>query len=113
MERCAALRATPGGGPQSERRLDRLHLRGRLHRGSSAVDVSTDGGATWKSATPSSPKSDLTWVLWTLDWTPPRSGSFRIVARAVDAAGTPQDSNPAPTFPEGSACYDSITLLVS
>src|SRR5205809_6106342 len=38
MERCAALRATPGGGPQSERRLDRLHLRGRLHRGSSAVE---------------------------------------------------------------------------
>src|SRR5437762_3516058 len=82
-------------------------------RGISAVDVSTDGGATWKSATLSSPKSDLTWVLWTLDWTPPRSGSFRIVARAVDAAGTPQDSNPAPTFPEGSAGYDSITLLVS
>ena len=82
-------------------------------RGISAVDVSTDGGATWKSATLSSPKSDVTWVLWTLDWTPPRSGSFRIVARAVDAAGTPQDSNPAPTFPEGSAGYDSITLLVS
>ena len=82
-------------------------------RGISAVDVSTDGGATWKSATLSSPKSDVTWVLWTLDWTPPRSGSFRIVARAVDATGTPQDSNPAPTFPEGSAGYDSITLLVS
>ena len=82
-------------------------------RGISAVDVSTDGGATWKSATLSAPKSDLTWVLWTFDWTPPRSGSFRIVARAVDAAGTLQDSNPAPTFPEGSAGYDSITLLVS
>lgn len=82
-------------------------------RGISAVDVSTDGGASWKSATLSSPKSGLTWVLWTLDWTPPRSGSFRIVARAVDAAGTPQDSNSAPTFPEGSAGYDSITLLVS
>src|SRR5205807_10553296 len=38
MERCAALRATPGGGPQSERRLDRLHLRGRLHRGGSTVE---------------------------------------------------------------------------
>ena len=82
-------------------------------RGISAVDVSTDGGATWKSATLSSHKSNLTWVLWTLDWTPPRSGSFRIVARAVDAAGTPQDLNPAPPFSEGSAGYDSITLLVS
>jgi len=82
-------------------------------RGISAVDVSTDGGATWKSATLSSHKSNLTWVLWTLDWTPPRSGSFRIVARGIDAAGTPQDPNPAPPFSAGSAGYDSITLLVS
>ena len=82
-------------------------------RGISAVNVSTDGGLTWKSATLSSPKSNLTWVLWTLDWTPPRSGSFRIVARAVEADGTPQVSAPASTFPDGSAGYDSITLLVS
>jgi DMSO/TMAO reductase YedYZ molybdopterin-dependent catalytic subunit len=82
-------------------------------RGISSVDVSTDGGLTWKSAALSSPKSNLTWVLWTLDWTPPRSGSFRIVARTVEGSGSPQESTPAPTFPDGSAGYDSITLLVS
>src|SRR5438309_10163469 len=38
MERCAARRAAPGGGPQSERRLDRLHWRGRLNRGGSTVE---------------------------------------------------------------------------
>jgi len=83
-------------------------------RGISAVDVSTDGGATWKPATmPNFPKSNLTWSLWTFDWSPPRSGSFRIVARAIDAAGTLEESNPAPPFPDGSEGYDSITLLVS
>src|SRR5438132_9883731 len=67
-------------------------------RGISAVDVSTDGGAAWKSATLKSSKSNLTWVLWTLDWIPPRSGTFRSVARAVAAAGPPEDPKPAPTF---------------
>jgi len=62
---------------------------------------------------PNFPKSNLTWSLWTFDWSPPRSGSFRIVARAVEADGTPQVASPASTFPDGSAGYDSITLLVS
>lgn len=82
-------------------------------RGISAVEVSTDGGRTWKPAsTPKLPLSGLTWVLWTFDWTPSGSGSVKIVARAFDAAGTPQDSTPAGPFPNGAAGYDSITLLV-
>jgi DMSO/TMAO reductase YedYZ molybdopterin-dependent catalytic subunit len=82
-------------------------------RGISSVEVSVDGGSTWSAATLSNPRSNLTWVLWTFDWTPPRSGSFRIVARAVDGTGAPQEAAPAPPFPNGSAGYDSITLLVS
>ena len=77
--------------------------------------MSTDGGATWTEATRKLPPlSNLSWVLWTFDWTPPPGGgSHRIVARAVDAAGTPQDPNPAPPFRQGSSGYDSIVLLVS
>ena len=108
-----AIIATPGDSTviNGATRIGGIAFAG--DRGVSAVDVSTDGGLTWRSATLSPPKSNLTWVLWTLDWTPPRSGSFRIVARAVDTAGTSQDSTPAPPFPEGSAGYDSITLFVS
>jgi len=80
-------------------------------RGISSVEVSTDGGRTWTAANLYPAKSGLTWRLWTFLWTPPASGSFRIVARAVDGTGTLQVSTPAPPFREGSAGYDSITLL--
>ncbi len=83
-------------------------------RGISRVEVSTDGGSTWTDATlHPRPGRGLTWVLWTFNWTPPRGGSFRIVARAYDAVGVIQDSTPAPPFPNGSSGYDSITLLAS
>lgn len=81
-------------------------------RGISRVEVSTDGGASWTEATLHPRGSDLRWTLWTFDWTPGRSGSFRIVARAVDGLGTPQERNPSPPFPDGAAGYDAITLLV-
>ncbi len=83
-------------------------------RGISRVEVSTDGGETWAPATLKTPPlSGLTWVLWTFDWTPPGGGSHRILARAFDRAGSPQEGSPAPPFPDGAAGYDSITLLVS
>ena len=83
-------------------------------RGISQVEVGvvTGGGITWKPASMSPPKSNLTWVLWTFEWTPPGSGSFRIVARSVDGTGAAQEPNPASPFPDGAAGYDSITLLV-
>ncbi len=82
-------------------------------RGISRVEISTDGGATWQVANLKlPPTSNLSWILWMFDWTPPRSGSFKIVARAVDGAGTPQDPNEASPFPNGASGYDSITLLV-
>ncbi len=82
-------------------------------RGISRVEVSTDGGSTWTDATLKLPMSGLTWVLWTFPWTPPRGGSFRIVARAYEGVGIIQDVTPAPPFPNGASGYDSITLLVS
>ncbi|MCI4371741.1 MAG: molybdopterin-dependent oxidoreductase, partial [Thermoplasmata archaeon] len=73
-------------------------------RGISAVEISTDGGSTWRMATLRlPPKSNLSWVLWTYDWSPPRSGSFKIVARAADGTGQPEDASTAPPFPNGSA----------
>jgi len=83
-------------------------------RGISRVEVSTDGGATWAPAVLRVPPlSGLTWVLWTYDWTPPRDGSFRIRARAVDGNNAAQEPTPASPFPNGAAGYDAITLLVS
>jgi DMSO/TMAO reductase YedYZ molybdopterin-dependent catalytic subunit len=83
-------------------------------RGISRVDVSVDGGTTWQPAslrTP--PPGRATWVLWTFAWVPGRTGSHRIVARATDGSGTPQEPQPAPPFPDGASGYDAITLLVA
>lgn len=84
-------------------------------RGISAVEVSTDGGGTWRPATLKAPPLDprRTWVLWTFDWTPPASGSYRIFARAIDGDGVPQEAAFAAPFPNGASGYDSISLLVS
>jgi len=82
-------------------------------RGISRVEVSTNGGSTWSPATLRPTLSGDTWVLWTFPWTPTAGGSARILARAVDALGTPQEASPSPPFPDGAAGYDSITLLVS
>jgi len=85
-------------------------------RGIKRVEVSTDGGASWAVATLKTPPlSNLTWVLWTFNWTPPGGGSYRIVARAFDNSVPPDDAQqsvPAPPFPDGAAGYDSIPLLV-
>jgi DMSO/TMAO reductase YedYZ molybdopterin-dependent catalytic subunit len=82
-------------------------------RGILRVEVSTDGGESWDAATLRAPRSPNTWVLWTFGWTPPRSGSFRILARAVETDQTPQVAAKVPPFSEGASGYDAITLFVS
>ena len=82
--------------------------------GISKVEVSTDGGATWSPAqlrTPKDPK--LTWVIWTLPWTPSSGGAYRILARAYDGNGAAQVGTVAPPYPNGASGYDHITLYVS
>ena len=55
-------------------------------RGISKVEVSTDGGATRKSASIKDPLSKYTWVLWTTGFILPAvSGNYKIVVRATDS----------------------------
>ena len=110
-----AIVATPADGTVVNGLVELGGIAYAGDRGISAVEVSTDGGATWSRANlPPSPRtSNMTWVLWTFDWSPPRSGSFRIVARAVDGSGNLQDRNLSSPFPNGAAGYDAITLLAA
>ncbi len=82
-------------------------------RGISKVEVSTDGGATWTSAPFRPPLSTLTWVLWATEWTPGAEGAYRIMARATDGMGTPQDQRSAASYPNGASGYHSIHVDVS
>jgi DMSO/TMAO reductase YedYZ molybdopterin-dependent catalytic subunit len=82
------------------------------NKGISEVDVSLDGGTTWRRATLKRPLSDLTWVLWEYPWRPTKSGSYTLVVRAIDLEGNVQDPTVQPPLPNGSSGYESFDISV-
>jgi DMSO/TMAO reductase YedYZ molybdopterin-dependent catalytic subunit len=60
------------------------------HRRIRRVDVSLDGGATWKRARLGDVDEPKAWVQWQVDWTPPAPGSYELLARATDGGGRVQ-----------------------
>lgn len=79
-------------------------------QGISALDVSLDGGHSWRRATLRRPLGALTWVLWELPWTP-TPGNHIVVARAIDLQGNVQRSAEAPPLPDGSSGYDAVSIV--
>jgi DMSO/TMAO reductase YedYZ molybdopterin-dependent catalytic subunit len=53
------------------------------------VDVSVDGGSTWKQAKLGKDHSRYAWRLWELDWKP-AEGKYTLLARATNADGKAQ-----------------------
>jgi DMSO/TMAO reductase YedYZ molybdopterin-dependent catalytic subunit len=53
------------------------------------VDISTDGGQTWKPAKLSGQQTQYGWRLWQFDWKAPE-GTHRLIARATNMAGQSQ-----------------------
>jgi hypothetical protein len=60
------------------------------------VEISTDGGLTWKTATGTSP--------WSFSWKPTVEATYTIIARAFDDAGN---------IESGSNALNTITIIVS
>ena len=58
-----------------------------------AVDVSTDGGATWSGADLQPPPDPAAWAGWSFDWEAPE-GDHELACRARDAAGNEQPLEP-------------------
>jgi DMSO/TMAO reductase YedYZ molybdopterin-dependent catalytic subunit len=80
-------------------------------RGISKVEVSTDGGATWKSASIKDPLSKYTWVLWTAGFTPATAqGNYTVIVRATDKRGNVQTAEIRPPFPDGATGYHMIKI---
>ena len=73
---------------------DRWHqLRGRSWSGNGPVrhvEVSTDGGSTWRRATPLGPNLPDAWRQWQLPWQPATPGPTTLLARATDVTGATQ-----------------------
>ena len=55
-----------------------------------AVDISTDGGRTWKPAELGSDKSQFGWRQWRFAFRPDRESYYNVLARATDASGDKQ-----------------------
>ena len=55
-----------------------------------AVEVSTDGGTTWRPADLEPPLGQWAWCRWTTQWTVTEPGEFELVVRASDASGAVQ-----------------------
>lgn len=81
--------ATPTGGWIKP---GRVRISGAAWSNSSpvtGVDVSVDGGTTWKPAKLGKDHSHYAWRLWELDWKP-TEGQYTLLARATNAAGQTQ-----------------------
>jgi hypothetical protein len=81
-------------------------------RGISKIEVSSDGGNTWKSAIIKDPLSNYTWVLWTSGLTPKVGGDYKIVVRATDKTGQVQTSQFEDPFPNGASGYNTINVKI-
>jgi sulfane dehydrogenase subunit SoxC len=53
------------------------------------VDLSVDGGRTWRGATLGPQPSAATWRAWQVEWAP-SPGTYDLIARATDASGEQQ-----------------------
>ncbi len=81
-------------------------------RGISKIEVSSDGGNTWKSAIIKDPLSNFTWVLWTSGFTPKVKGDYKIVVRATDKTGLVQTSEFEEPFPDGASGYNTVNVKI-
>ncbi len=81
-------------------------------RGVARVEVSADGGRTWRRARIDYRGSRLTWVLWSLVWRPERSGTYTLLVRATDGAGKLQTAKVDDVAPDGATGYHRIRAHV-
>ncbi|MDN5845297.1 MAG: molybdopterin-dependent oxidoreductase [Candidatus Nitrosocosmicus sp.] len=81
-------------------------------RGISKVEVSVDGGTTWKTAIVKDPLSKYTWVLWTSGFITADKGDYKIIVRATDKTGQVQTSELEEPFPNGAGGYNQVNISV-
>ena len=82
-------------------------------RGITKVEYSTDGGRNWSAADLGKPLSNLTWVLWSANWTPRQAGAHVLQVRAVDGIGAYQEPASSSSYPNGASGYHTIRVDVS
>jgi len=84
--------ATPADGSTIDPAAP-LRVFGAAWAGESAVarvEVSTDSGQSWQSATLGPEHARYAWRLWEFSWKPPEEGTYLIFSRATDIRGRSQ-----------------------
>jgi len=81
-------------------------------RGIKRVELSTDGGRSWKETRLDYRGSRLSWALWSLDWTPERAGRHELVVRATDGDGELQTAERGGIAPDGATGFHRVTVSV-
>jgi DMSO/TMAO reductase YedYZ molybdopterin-dependent catalytic subunit len=97
---------------QSKVALGPVAIRGFAWAGEQSierVEVSTDGGATWRNAELSMPKLPFAWRLWKLNWRPSDPGYYTILSRATDSAGRVQPF--VPTWNPSGYLYNAVDRI--
>jgi DMSO/TMAO reductase YedYZ molybdopterin-dependent catalytic subunit len=82
-------------------------------RGVSRIQVSTDGGATWKDARIKNPLSPYSWVIWATELDVTSKANYRIIVRATDKTGKIQTGEVREPFPNGATGYHMIDVQAS
>lgn len=91
-------------------------LKGRAYggdRGISKVEVSLDGGTSWKAATIDDPsKENIPWAFWSYVWRPAK-GEHTLTVRAYDGRGALQETERRASYPrEGSTGLHIVKATV-
>jgi DMSO/TMAO reductase YedYZ molybdopterin-dependent catalytic subunit len=81
--------------------------------GISAVELSTDGGRTWRPADLFSHPSPIVWGLWKYEWLRPSAGRHTLQVRARDGRGKLQTAKRASQWPNGATGYHTIQVIVA
>ena len=79
----------------------------------SRVQVSTDGGATWKDARIKNPLSPYSWVIWATELDVTSKANYRIIVRATDKTRKIQTGEVREPFPNGATGYHMVNVQAS
>ncbi len=81
-------------------------------RGISKVEISLNGGATWRPVTVHPAASRFAWSIWTFPWVPAR-GDYTLMVQATDGQGNMQVSfRSRGTFPNGATGLANVLITV-
>jgi DMSO/TMAO reductase YedYZ molybdopterin-dependent catalytic subunit len=76
------------------------------------VELSTDGGGSWREAALEPELAPAAWRFWSYRWELPKPGRYSLAVRATDGTGRLQTTEEQAAFPDGAAGLHEVTVTV-